>query len=369
MLHSPSRKPTCWRTSIRTSAAPCSSLPASPASLLVVAALIAEFALRRHTVRMVSAIQRMDDSIYDQPSGPLPGGELGQVMRALDRMADAIPRARGLAGPQRGTAAPTIENAPSVAIQWYDRDAICRYWNPASTAIYGFTRAKKRSASLVGMFWTETQKDEFVALVREIERTGEPAPRRPSSRCATRTAASSRCSRRCSRFPMHGGRQFVCLDIDITERKARRERTVRQPAGTGNDLQRLTSANVGSPISRAAAASSRSTMPGYASSGYASSDAFGRTGSGSACMSPEDRGRFMGRFTAGVGAYDDMELWLQHADGAQFLARVSARVVEVAGQRLMLMASGTSPKTPHAGRTARRGTKRWKPAYCSARPH
>ncbi|TXG86659.1 MAG: EAL domain-containing protein [Rhodocyclaceae bacterium] len=65
------------------------------ASLLVAAALIAEFALRRQTVRMVGAIQRMDDGIYDKPIGaPYPRGELGQVMRSLDRMAGSLERQR-----------------------------------------------------------------------------------------------------------------------------------------------------------------------------------------------------------------------------------------------------------------------------------
>ena len=310
------------------------------ASLLVVAALIAEFALRRHTVRMVSAIQRMDDGIYDQPIGtPYPGGELGQVMRALDRMADAIrEREASLARSEERLRA-TIENAPSVAIQWYDRDAICRYWNPASTAIYGFTREETVGRSLVGMFWTETQKDEFVALVREIERTGEPTPptefamRHKDGRIVTVLA---------SVFAIpdaHGGRQFVCLDIDITERK-------RAESALFASQQELETIFNASPVPMSVSDLARGCRiikvndAWVRKFGYASSDAFGKTGSEVGMyVTPEDRGRFIGRFTAGVGAYDDMELWLRHADGAQFLARVSARVVEVAGQRLMLMAS------------------------------
>lgn len=65
------------------------------ACLLAAAALIAEFALRRQAVRMVGAIQRMDDGIYDQPIGaPYPRGELGQIMCSLDRMAGSLERQR-----------------------------------------------------------------------------------------------------------------------------------------------------------------------------------------------------------------------------------------------------------------------------------
>lgn len=65
------------------------------AGVLVAAALLAEFALRRQTERMVGAIQRMDAGTYDRPIGaPYPRGELGQIMRSLDRMAGSLERQR-----------------------------------------------------------------------------------------------------------------------------------------------------------------------------------------------------------------------------------------------------------------------------------
>ena len=252
-------------------------------------------------------------------------------------MADAIrEREASLARSEERLRA-TIENAPSVAIQWYDRDAICRYWNPASTAIYGFTREETVGRSLVGMFWTEAQKDEFVELMREIERTGEPTPptefaiRHKDGRHGHGARVGVRDSR-CARRPP------VRLSRHRHHRtQARRERTVRQPAGTGNDLQRLASANVG--------LRSRARLPHHQGQRRLGTQVrvrqfgrFGKTGS-EVGMYPEDRGPLHRAIHCGVGAYDDMELWLRHADGAQFLARVSARVVEVAGQRLMLMAS------------------------------
>lgn len=68
-------------------------LIASMAFVLVFAGLIAEVALRRHTARIMRAISRMDTGRYDQPLGPpYPRGELGQVMIALDRMANSLQR-------------------------------------------------------------------------------------------------------------------------------------------------------------------------------------------------------------------------------------------------------------------------------------
>ena len=59
--------------------------------IFIIAALLAEFALRRQTARLMRAIRHMDNGDYSQRIGtPYPRGELGRVMRALDRMADSI---------------------------------------------------------------------------------------------------------------------------------------------------------------------------------------------------------------------------------------------------------------------------------------
>lgn len=59
--------------------------------IFLVAVLLAEFAIRRPTGRLMQAILRMDQGIYNQRIGvPYPRGELGQMMQALDRMAESI---------------------------------------------------------------------------------------------------------------------------------------------------------------------------------------------------------------------------------------------------------------------------------------
>lgn len=59
------------------------------------AAVLSEFAVRRQTARLMGAISRMDQGRYDLRIGaPYPRGELGQVMRALDRMAGSLERQR-----------------------------------------------------------------------------------------------------------------------------------------------------------------------------------------------------------------------------------------------------------------------------------
>ena len=66
-------------------------------SLLVFlgAAGLGEFAVRRQTARLMLGISRLDAGQFDQPIGaPYPRGELGEVMVALDRMADSLTQQR-----------------------------------------------------------------------------------------------------------------------------------------------------------------------------------------------------------------------------------------------------------------------------------
>lgn len=296
--------------------------------------------LARPLQRMIDRTHRLAEGDYSD-TGHVASDivELNAFGHDLQRMADAIrEREASLARSEERLRA-TIENAPSVAIQWYDRDAICRYWNPASTAIYGFTREETVGRSLVGMFWTETQKDEFVSLVREIERTGEPTPpteftiRHKNGHLVTVLA---------SVFAIpdaYGGMQFVCLDVDITERKHAESALV----ASQKELQSIFNA---SPVPMSVSDARRGfrivkvNEAWIRQFGYAAEDVLGRHG-GEICLyaDPLDRPAFIDRFARGPGIYEDMELWLKRADGSQLLCRVSAHVIEVAGQQMLLMAS------------------------------
>ncbi|MBX9850114.1 MAG: EAL domain-containing protein [Rhodocyclaceae bacterium] len=59
--------------------------------IFVGGAILGEYAVRRQTIRLMQAISRLDAGVYTLPIGePYPRGELGQVMRALDRMGDSL---------------------------------------------------------------------------------------------------------------------------------------------------------------------------------------------------------------------------------------------------------------------------------------
>lgn len=68
-------------------------LLALAAAVFVAAWVLVEHAVRRHAMRAIHAIGRMDAGRYAEPIGaPYPPGELGEVARALDRMAASLLR-------------------------------------------------------------------------------------------------------------------------------------------------------------------------------------------------------------------------------------------------------------------------------------
>ncbi|MFT3735330.1 MAG: EAL domain-containing protein [Rhodocyclaceae bacterium] len=61
------------------------------AVLFLAAAALAEFAVRRQTARLMTAISHLDQGSFDTEIGPdYPRGELGKVMSALDRLARSL---------------------------------------------------------------------------------------------------------------------------------------------------------------------------------------------------------------------------------------------------------------------------------------
>lgn len=63
--------------------------------IFVVATALGEFAVRRQANRIMQAVSRMDAGDYSEPIGePYPRGELGQVMHAIDRMAESLAQQR-----------------------------------------------------------------------------------------------------------------------------------------------------------------------------------------------------------------------------------------------------------------------------------
>ncbi len=112
-----------------------------------------------------------------------------------------------------------LNNAPSVAIQGYERDGRVAFWNGASETLYGWKASEIVGKRLGGRLLTEDDEAEFLRIVEHAIRSGQPAPVRE-----WKTTNARGDSRWClsSIFPIRygdGHAQVVCMDVDITSRR------------------------------------------------------------------------------------------------------------------------------------------------------
>jgi PAS domain S-box-containing protein len=113
----------------------------------------------------------------------------------------------------------TVENTPHVAVQWYDRQGRVTFWNHASENMYGWTAAEAMSKTLDELIFTADQAADYLKLIAGIVRDGQPVGPVEFSfhhRDGRRGVILS------TLFQIHiasGEPRFVCMDVDLTQRK------------------------------------------------------------------------------------------------------------------------------------------------------
>jgi PAS domain S-box-containing protein len=109
-----------------------------------------------------------------------------------------------------------IENTPNVAVQWYDREGRVVFWNRASETLTGWSAEEALGLTPEKIFRTGQSAAEFVAILRDLEKTGEtlgPFELGFSHRDGTPRS----CLSTLFAIPTAGGDpQFVCMDVDMT---------------------------------------------------------------------------------------------------------------------------------------------------------
>lgn len=112
----------------------------------------------------------------------------------------------------------SLENTPNVAVQWYDQDGRIQYWNHASELIFGWTAAEAYGKTLEQLVQTEEQARDFhttLAWINTYQQAVGPVECIARHRDGRQVITSS------TMFPIpnEGTPLFVCMYVDITERK------------------------------------------------------------------------------------------------------------------------------------------------------
>jgi PAS domain S-box-containing protein len=114
----------------------------------------------------------------------------------------------------------TIENTPDVAVQWFDAQGRVKFWNRASQLLYGWTAVEAANQTLDQLIFGREQAEAFQRSLGEIAQTGKsvgpvefPFHRRDGTPGIVLSTLFQ------IQIPS-GEPRFVCMDVDLTERKA-----------------------------------------------------------------------------------------------------------------------------------------------------
>ncbi|MHB8790815.1 MAG: PAS domain S-box protein [Desulfobulbaceae bacterium] len=112
-----------------------------------------------------------------------------------------------------------FENTPNVAVQWYDEEGRVRYWNLASETIYGWKAAETLGRTLDALILAPEDAAQFKKIIDSVRATGRPsAPY--EMRIRRKNGEQGWVLATTFSMPLGDGNTgFVCMDIDITERK------------------------------------------------------------------------------------------------------------------------------------------------------
>lgn len=166
----------------------------------------------RRVQRTVRYAQAVAERRYEPPAEPTVVRELQLLDASLAQMAQSIQR-------REQQLRAIVETTPTLAIQWFDRQGRVVDWNQASQAVLGWSRHEALGKTLGELIYTPEQQQDFLQVLAGIEASGQPfGPYEGSVRVRNgelRTLLSTTFA-----IPdMADGQLFVCMDIDITDKR------------------------------------------------------------------------------------------------------------------------------------------------------
>ncbi len=112
-----------------------------------------------------------------------------------------------------------FDNTPNVAIEGFDKDGRVIYWNKAAEKIFGWTRDEAMGKTLDKLMLDKYAAEEFHSILNEVADTNKPCG---PSEWKFINSAGAEGTVYSTIFPIPsstGNREFICMDIDITDRK------------------------------------------------------------------------------------------------------------------------------------------------------
>lgn len=285
--------------------------------------------IQRRVRRTVAYAQDVAQGRYTPPDGHARIQELQLLDASLQQMAQTIQR-------REQQLRAIVETTPTLAIQWFDKQGRVVDWNPASETMLGWTREQALGKTLDQLIYTPAQQQDFMAVLADIERTGQPFG--PFDGIANHQDGQTR-NILSTTFAIPGtsdGLLFVCMDIDITEMK-QKEQEIRANEQKFNLFFNASPVAVAVMEKRGADYAYVDVNQAWEKlSGYTRAQALGSDlSSGGLVVDPADRHKLLGEVDA-APVVENAEIWATRADGQKFLAEGSLGQVTVAGHELLI---------------------------------
>ncbi|RZU48045.1 diguanylate cyclase/phosphodiesterase with PAS/PAC sensor(s) [Fluviicoccus keumensis] len=117
-----------------------------------------------------------------------------------------------------------FETVSNVAVQGYDRHRRVIYWNPASTALYGYSREEAMGRLLEELIIPPAMRPHVIADVDRWMHQGIPIPAAELELCRKDGSTVPVFSSHTLQYNANGEPEMYCLDVDMSERKRAEQR-------------------------------------------------------------------------------------------------------------------------------------------------
>lgn len=230
----------------------------------------------------------------------------------------------------------SIELTPNVAIQWFDEQGRVLFWNSASELLYGWKSSEAVGKTLDQLIYTTVETNEFLEILKDIDRTGKTVGPFESS-IRHRTGATIVVLATVFAIPSEDQKKiFVSMDVDITAAKQSQK-------NLAESNERFSSAFNNAPLLMTISTYDDGRFievnnQCYNYSGYHPEEIIGKTATDLKWITTDERDKLIEMLEA-KGSIVDLDLDLRKKDGSITHRLYNCETITINGKKCLMSIS------------------------------